>query len=508
MSFTAVKINKAIISLLMFSFIQVSASMQVMPELQMLSKPKSDSLVTKSDSTKKTTLDSAKIISPSIGAVITGKLVPVEIVPRCPVDSVTIYVRHSGIKTDTLGTKRKPPFKVLWNCENLTDHDQIHLQFGYILYHKAGIKIISGPMAHRWVLDRDKNISRKKYRCYQNTAPDTASINGVIDDWKNSKMVKIGNVCKFKVTWSGSHIFLAAHVLDSSVTYKDYVEFHFDLHNDKAEFADINHRSIRFGPKSRSNCFTIDLNDSGFTLADSVNVLLSREMRWGRKILPDGYSIEVSLPLFVLSDLQYPAKTIGFDVSVIDVDEGSEEEKFTSWAGSSITNRYNPSQWGNLVLLQAMFPLRLVMFTGTVLFLLVISVLVWVQIAQFYKSRSIEMIEDKVKSPFMIDILLAIQKRISDKTLSLSLLAGELGCASEKIEKTIQDEEGCTFEQLVKFNKVKLARNLLSETDINLEKIAEMTGFESSEEFKKYFIEATCVDPEVYRKRNRNDESM
>lgn len=53
MSFTAVKINKAIISLLMFSFIQVSASMQVMPELQMLSKPKSDSLVTKSDSTKK-----------------------------------------------------------------------------------------------------------------------------------------------------------------------------------------------------------------------------------------------------------------------------------------------------------------------------------------------------------------------------------------------------------------------------------------------------------------------
>ncbi|HEX3018692.1 MAG TPA: helix-turn-helix domain-containing protein [Chitinispirillaceae bacterium] len=357
------------------------------------------------------------------------------------------------------------------------------------------------PLAHRWVLDRNKKISKKKYHSYQKDAPDSASIDGLIDDWRTTHATKIGNIGFFKIFWSGSHIFLAARIFDSSITYKDFVEIHFDLYNNKNEFAGINHRSISFGPKLRSNCFTVNLTDSGFTLVDSINVLISREMRWSKKTYPDGYSIEVSLPIFVLSDLQYPQKMIGFDISVIDVDDNSDKETFTSWSGTEITNRYNPSQWGNLILEQAMYPLRLMVLIGLTLFSILIAAVIVIQLVQYYKNRKIDLKDQQGYSESMNNILQHIQQSMSDPELSAATVASELCSTPEEINSIIQKETDCTFEQFVNYHKIKTARMLLRETEYTLERIAEITGLRSLDKFNKFFTESTRVTPEKYRQR-------
>lgn len=478
---------------------------QSLPPLQMLTRSDKDSTATKADSRVKTTTDSAKIISPVIRSIISADSLPVEILPLCPVDSISVLVRYSGNKTDTLGTFSKPPYRAVWNCKEIPDQDQIHLQPGYVLFHKSGLKIISPPLAHRWILDREKKVSRKKYHSYQKNAPDTSSIDGVIDEWKTIRAAKVGNTGTFKAFWSGKNIFLAARIFDSSVTFKDYVEFHFDLYNDKTGFAGINHRSIRFGPKLRSNCFTVNLTDSGFTLADSVNVLISREMRWAKKIYPDGYSLEVSLPIFVLSDLQYPPKAIGFDVSVIDVDDHSNIESFTSWSGTEASNRYNPSQWGNMVLEQALYPLRMALILGLVIFSILIFILIGIQLLQFHKNRKIEHLSQQGYSESMNTIIEFLKNSLSDPQLSPSTVAGALSCTPEEIIIRIQREADCTFDQFLSFQKIKLARTLLRETDHSLEKIAEMTGFKGPDDFNRFFTETTRVKPEKYRQRKREE---
>lgn len=504
-----VKTAHIFLFLLIFShYIPAKDSIVTQPKLQMLTRSQVSDSTVKSDDKLKITSDSAKIITPQIRSVISENFVPIEILPRCAVDSVTILVRYSGKKIDTLSTYSCPPYKAVWSCEKVPDQDQIHLQVGYILFLKSGLKIISPPLAHRWVLDRKKEISRKKYHSYQNDAPDTSSIDGVIDNWKGARTSKIGNTGNFKVLWTGSHIFLAARIFDSSVTYKDFVEFHFDLHNNKSEFAGINHRSIRFGPKLRSNCFTAELTDSGFILADSVNVLLSREMRWAKKIYSDGYSIEVSLPIFVLSDLQYPGKIIGFDVSVIDVDEGSENEAFTSWAGTEQTNRYNPSQWGNLVLVQAMYPIRLAFIIGAILFSITIVTIITTQIFQYYKSRKFEQAEQTEYSDIMEQIIFCTKQKIADPKLSSSEVAIAISSTTDEVNDRIIKEAGCTFEQFVNIQKVKLSRALLRETDYTLDKIAEMTGFKSAAEFNSFFTDATHSDPQKYRERKKQEAEL
>lgn len=495
--------------LLVFPYYLHSQTKQSLPSLQLLTRnERTDSSTTKADSTQKITADSAKIISPVIRSIISADTIPIEIVPRCPVDSIMVLVRYSGKKADTLGTFSHPPYRATWNCKDIPDQDQMNLQPGYVLFHKSGLKIISPPLTHRWVLDRKMEISKKKYRGHQKDAPDTSSIDGDIEEWKKIGSAKIGDVGYYKVFWCGKNIYLGARIFDSSVTYKDFVEFHFDLYNNKNSFAGINHRSIRFSPRLRSNCFTVNLTDSGFILADSANVLISREMRWAKKIYSDGYSIEVSVPIFVLSDLQYPPETIGFDVSVIDVDEHSNEEFFASWSGSEISNRYNPSQWGNLVLEQAMYPLRMAVVSGLALFLIVISFLIGFQLVQYHKNRKIEQTYQKEYSGFMNNILECLQKSLSDPQLSPSTIASSLSCTPEEIISRIQNETECTFEQFVCFQKIKLIRALLRETDHSLEEIAEMTGFRNVEDFNHFFTKATRSTPEKYRQVKREESEL
>lgn len=476
-----------------------------MPQLQQLTRT-----IHITDSTadifEMVTSDSARIITPQIRSVIKGGDVEIEIVPVCVVDSILIMVRHSGNQTDTVGVSRRAPYKIKWNASDYPDQDQLHLQFGYILFKTSGQKIICPPMPHRWVLDRDNNFSRKIHSCHQTTTPERIKIDGDLSDWRGVRSARIGTEGTFKIRWSNSHIFFAAHVFDTSVTYSDFLEVHFDLHNDKSQFAGINHRSIRFGPRTRSNSFTVDLTSDGFILSDSINVLLSREMKWARTI-DNGYTIEASIPLFCLSDLQFPNMRFGFDVSIFNTD-AANQSRFTSWSGTIYTNRYNPSQWGTIKLHQALPILKIVLSLLLLIAGAAIAFVIAVLIKQNRDDYIFDEIESKGSSELMRSITEKLQKLLSNPDLDKELLSKELGIDSEQLESEMLKETGGSFGMFLEFERIRTARSLLRETDLSVEDIFSRTGFTELKSLSDAFEKICGTTMEKYRNRVREESSL
>ncbi len=498
------KTDKSVIFILLLCITVLKVnSEQKMPVLQTLTKAsQKDSTVNLSELI---TPDSAYIAAPSVRSVLSGEIVDVEIVPRCAVDSVMILVRHSENRIDSLGVVRRAPYKLKWDPSNCPDQDQIHLQFGYILYKDQDRKIICPPMPHRWVLDRDKRLSRKKVNCRQTTTPEKIKIDGDLSDWKNVREIRIGSEGTFRILWSNSHILFAAHVKDSSVTYSDFLELHFDLHNDKSHFSGINHRSIRFGPKTRSNSFTVDLTKDGFILSDSINVLLSREMKWARSFI-DGYTIEASIPFFCLSDLQFPNMKFGFDVSILNSDNDGTR-RFTSWSGSTFSNRYNPSQWGTIRLKQAFPLLKFLLALSAIITGAIIAFVITILIKQCRDDYKYEELENKGTSELMSSILESMRRMISNSELDLEVFSKKTGIDREKIESEIQAETGCDFTSLLTFERIRSVKELLRDTDIPFEEIAAKAGFTDLDNMRTTFEQITCTTPEKYRERIKEEEN-
>lgn len=128
--------------------------------------------------------DSAVIISPKHHTILNQDSVEYTIGPACEVSGVILYVNYYPFKTDTIAYLTKAPFSAQWNCAHIPDQDQLHLQFGYILYHVNGDTITAPPQPHHWIIDRTIKKSTKRYLCKQARSNYEICIDGKLDEWK------------------------------------------------------------------------------------------------------------------------------------------------------------------------------------------------------------------------------------------------------------------------------------------------------------------------------------
>ena len=324
--------------------------------------PMTVSFLDSADVKKNITADSATIISPRVRSVLSADTVLYEIEPKLPVDSVMLFVRHSQAAVDTLGVFSSPPFRAVWNRADVPDQDQIHIQFGYVLYCPDSVVITSPALPHRWALGRGLGPSKKSYKIKQLPTSALAAFGVDCDTskWADVESGRIGGVARFKLLWSSAKLLFIAEVKDKSVTPGDFVELHLDFNRDRSHFAGVNHRSFRFGPRMRTTSFVVELNDSGFVYCDSVNALINEDMARKYVLTPDGYVVEAAIPFSLISNRDFPKSKIGFDVTVMDVDEGGGDTSFYSWASAGRFTRYSPRVWGEARVTQAALALKIV----------------------------------------------------------------------------------------------------------------------------------------------------
>lgn len=443
--------------------------------------------------------DSARIIRPKRYAVLKGDSVVFEIEPLVETDSVLLRVSHSEDRVDTLGVKTSPPYRVVWRCDSVKDQDQIHLQFGYTLYCNDSLHVISTPMPHSWVLNKGAPGSTHKYSIRETRESDSFKIDGVLHEWNRATTAEVGKLGSFKLLWTSAKLYFAIRVEDNSVETGDFVELHLDLHQDRAAFSGINHRSIRFAPQSRSNSFVVDLTDSGFVLSDSVNVRISREMEWKALVDSTGYTVEASIPFCVISDLEFPPREFGLDVTIMDVDQGRKKPVYASWAGTGQYNRYSPSRWGTGVLTQAYFPLKLTLLIIGAVCLLMVGYFIVQGIVQRRKEEMLEAQEAKALSPLTESVLETIENRLEEPQLKESDVASDLSETTEAVAAALKTDLDCTFDQVLSFRRIKRAQSHMRDPELELKDVALKSGFSDYDSFAAHFEKQMRTSPQVSR---------
>ncbi|MFP4015024.1 MAG: sugar-binding protein [Chitinispirillaceae bacterium] len=443
--------------------------------------------------------DSATILSPQNYTVLKADSAVFEIDPLVETDSVLLLVRHSGSVVDTLGVKSSPPYRAVWRCDSLDDQDQIHLQFGYTLFCKDSMRIVSPPFPHRWTLQRNPVRTDRTYRIEETLEGEQFKVDGKLSEWNRVRTAEVGGIGRFRLLWTSAKLFFALRVEDRSVIGRDFAELHIDLHQDRAAFSGINHRSIRFGPRLRSNTFVVDLTDSGFVLCDSVNVRISREMEWKASVDSEGYTIEAVIPFCVLSDLEFPPARFGLDVSIMNYDEGSTKPEYHSWSGSGRYNRYSPGRWGTVSLSQALFPLKFTLVALGILVVIMVAFFIIQGISQRRKEEKLEAQEAKSLSPLTESLLQVVEDTLDDPQFNLSVAVRLLKRDQEEIAAALKNDLDCSFEQVLSFRRIKRAQFLMRDPELDLEVVAMKSGFENYASFAEQFAKQMRHSPEVSR---------
>lgn len=461
-----------------------------------------DSTVTLS---KKILGDSARFISPALRTNLSNAPFDIEVVPRTRVDSVQLFVRHSAGLIDTLGTLVHAPFRFNYQCANIPDQDQIHFQLGYTLFRDSSLVVVSPPLPHRWMVRRGNWKSRSVFHAHQTTKPEKIGIDGNLDDWKRVRKTRLGKYGYAKMVWTIGKIYLAAHIQDTSIGTADFVELHLDMYNDKSNFAGKNHRSIRFGPKTRSICFTVELNDSGFTPADSSAQLIKENMEYRTAIKNDGYVIEAAIPFFTLSDLMYPSMVSGFDITINNANGGTEDQ-FYSWGGNKDQYcRYSPARWGTLKLHQAMASLHLIMLVSALFFgVVIVGIIGWLLYRHFNDSK-IEEVEERQCSETLVTMLTCVQEHLADPDFSIDKLSQKTGLEKNQIEIVLEIEAKCSIDYLILKERIALSKKLLSKEVFIIDEIIKVTGFKDQKTFENTFFDLTKTTPQEFHERKRTE---
>ena len=97
----------------------------------------------------------------------------------------------------------------------------------------------------------------------------------------------------------------------------------------------------------------------------------------------------------------------------------------------------------------------------------------------------------------IVDIMNYIQNHYKDATPES--LAEQFGLSKSELARYIRDKSGMTFQEALKKARLKKARRLLKETDLEADAIAQEVGFESAELFGRLFKKEYGMTPAQLR---------
>lgn len=478
--------------------------------LTFLTKAISDTLFDNTDTSIHKTIysrDSARIISPKHYSILNDTLVTYTIEPNCAVEHVILYVSYFPKKTDTLARLSNAPYTVVWNNKNISDQDQFHLQFGYILFHTSGDTIISLPEPHHWIINRDKNKSKKRYVCKEAPSSEAFIIDGKLDDWVTYPRINIPFGGSIRCSWTSIDFFIGIEVYDPFVTKYDKVEISFDMADKRQEFVSVGQRILSYSPLARSFPWALSVNDTSVHILDSLVVRINEEMEWSTLSTMYGYTIESRIPLCVLYDLSFPLKSWGFDVTVINKDDKNQNKpSIYTWSGAEPGARHTPAEWGTITLSQQFLPLKFILLIFLFTICIIIILILFLLLYQKQKNSYYEKLENQPRSDEIEKIFHIIENNITHKDCSPEMIANKYGCTTSNLEILLANKLNSKCQMIITSVRIKKAKQLLVETDQDISEIADSVGYKEEKVFEKTFKAFSGVYPLEWRENRRDDE--
>jgi AraC-like DNA-binding protein len=177
-----------------------------------------------------------------------------------------------------------------------------------------------------------------------------------------------------------------------------------------------------------------------------------------------------------------------------------------SWNNASGVNAYSPVLWGVIRLMpRPFFQNRIVQF----LMAFVAGLLLALGAGSVYfllqkKSTTFEKFEQSEDEKKLSDkVYLFVEENITKKDISLHWVAQKLDLQAHSIERLIKKYKGKSFRNYIMFLRIEIAKERLRSSHASEKSIAESCGFRNVSEMEKYFSRFNRISPYKFRKENQ-----
>ena len=111
---------------------------------------------------------------------------------------------------------------------------------------------------------------------------------------------------------------------------------------------------------------------------------------------------------------------------------------------------------------------------------------------------------DQKKEDLKQQLLLYMEQNFNRAELNAVMASEELGISEKYLYMLLKEQTGRTFSNYLEDLRITFATKCLEETDLSNEKIAQESGFGSTNSFYRVFKKQTGVSPSIYRKSRKS----
>lgn len=112
----------------------------------------------------------------------------------------------------------------------------------------------------------------------------------------------------------------------------------------------------------------------------------------------------------------------------------------------------------------------------------------------------------KEKKSIWTEELAYIDQNLSSPFFCLQEMADKTGMSASAFSRTFKETMGKNFKEYVDELRILRARDMLANTDLAIEQVANQVGYENVSSFYRFFKKYTGVAPGTYRSVSRNDD--
>ncbi len=213
-----------------------------------------------------------------------------------------------------------------------------------------------------------------------------------------------------------------------------------------------------------------------------------------------GWVIEMAVPWVRLEIKPENNLSIGFDIVNDDQELETGYTTLASWAGNEANKINNPSEWGNLILVQ-----ETAFFSKYWGILLLIPIVFTESVFFFIKHKSIEAknkpeitLSRRGELGYKAEIY--ILENYKDLSLNRDKVAAHISISKGYLTMIFKKNTDKTFPFYLNELRIAEAKKLLLNTEKNITEIAYEIGFSSLEHFTKTFKEFEKLTPGNFRK--------
>ncbi|MDG5814541.1 helix-turn-helix domain-containing protein [Chitinispirillales bacterium ANBcel5] len=402
-------------------------------------------------------------------------------------------------QTTSLGLIDRPPFKMIWNTQNIPNQYFVGATlFAEGTTEDGDVEVVSfeGVFPFHNRFDYDFNLIPFAYtgssRGPENALPFEMPISMSASAWFhwNEKELVVSVEVRDPAFYSNS---------SKNFRHNNGVEIMFDVGNRKLPYPD--HNTLFYfvpidGSPYKVNYQPQYSQDGEFritTHTESIDYsykLKKREF--------NGYTVMLSIPAEAFGD-EIP-DTLGANVVLKITGEDGDQQNISLVPGSAY-QIYSPAFWDRLYIQPK--PLLMNRFVLWAIYFLIGLLLTFLGYAVHYLLRKPQMVKKFERSEEELEQFETLRSVISDeltnKTLSIEYVSKLVGVSVSKINAIIKTHTGHTFSSYLMQCRVEIARERLRSSRSSEASIAEQCGFKDVNEMEKYFVKFYHTTPYKFR---------